>query len=731
MIRPDELPGPSGPEQDPFFGGALEQQIRAFAGDDLLSESPGEGLYPDGEEEHQKQLTWCLNAFQAAEKAREQYDEKWKKYYKLYRSHLDDPKKSWNSKLFVPISFWIIETITPRLVAQLPKFTTVPVGPDDVEPAKKMETLLEWAANQSELYVELVKAYKSALKYGTGIIKTYHRVDKRRARKMQTPQIPLMATVDEPIIDPDTGEQMLDMTGQPMFESREVEAGTMPGESQMMRYTYTSYDGPAAECIDIFNFWVAPEAHDIDSARYVVHRTYKELSYVKKRIEEGIYTLPDFIELEKVGDTADDPALERLDEIGLGNGPGTDSTRNAVELLEFWTDDGRVITMANRKAIIRVQENPFDHSEKPFVRLVNYLQEHEFWGVGEIEPIEGLQDKQNALENSRIDNIRLVLNAMFAVNVSNIEDIADLTPRPGGVIRLKGDYKPQETIQRIDFGDITASVYQEAAANLETIEKTSGVSNYQMGLDSPSLNQTATGVSIIQEAGASRFGLKSKLIELMALRRLGRHYGTILQQFTTEERLIRLAGTTMDPMTGQAMPSWGTFDPESIQGALDYDIQSESSSQTQTMRVEQKNNTLNILAQYSQMVDPMTGMPVVPASTIRWAIKEVLEAQGIKDADQQLGGQPQPMPQMGMPGQGALPPSGLEPGVPYPPPGTHMMPDGSVMEGYASDMNPNNVPIQPDPLAVLGGATQGTGGQQKAANLQAMIEEAMNMRGNI
>lgn len=728
MIDPELLPGPSGSDQDPFFGGQLESQLRAFAGGDLLSETPSESLFPDSEEAHQKQLAWCNNAFNAAEKAREQYDERWKKYYKLYRSYLDNPKKDWRSKVFVPIAFWIIETITPRLVAQLPKFTTVPVGPDDVEPAKKMETLLEWAANQSELYVELVKAYKSALKYGTGIIKTYHRTDKRRARKIQPIQIPLTGTVEEPILDED-GEQMIDMNGQPMFESREVDMGFMDGGQQMERYTYTSYDGPAAECIDIFNFWCAPEAHDIDSARYVIHRSYKELSHIKKRVEEGIYTIPEWMELSELGDTSDDPALERLDDIGLGSGPGTDATRNAVELLEFWTDDGRVITMANRKAIIRVQENPFDHAEKPFVRVVNYLQEHEFWGVGEIEPIEGLQDKQNALENARIDNIRLVLNAMFAVNVNNLEDVADLTPRPGGVIRLKGDYRPNETIQRIDFGDITASAYQEAAANLETIEKTSGVSNYQMGLDSPSLNQTATGVSIIQEAGASRFGLKSKLIELIALRRLGRHYGSIIQQFTTEERLIRLAGTEIDPMTGQQVPTWGRFDPESIQGALDYDIQSESSSQTQTMRVEQKNNTLNTLANFSQMVDPMTGQPVVPATAIQRAIKEVLEAQGIKDVDEYMAAAPPPMPQMGMPG--SMQPPSAEPGVPYPPPGTHMMPDGSLMEGYPSDMNPNNVPVQPDPLAMLGGATQGTGGQQKAANLQAMIEQAMNMRSQV
>lgn len=666
-ISPDFLPGPTGPELDPY---------QPVPQDDYL--------FPADEDSHQDLVRWCNSAFLAADGARSQYQERWERYYKLYRSYLPAKPGDWHSRVFIPIVFWIIETITPRLVAQLPKFVAYPIGPEDQDPAEHMEQLLDWAVQESDLYVELVKAFKSALKYGTGIIKTFHRQDIRRARKMRQMTVPLTVPMEMPVIDPETGLQMYDPDGQPLVEMKEYDTGqVIEMGQQAQKYSYVAYDGPAAECIDIFNFWPAPEAEDLDSARYVIHRTFRELSYVQRRVQEGIYRWPENMGPDEVSSAEDDPMLSRLSSIGLGAGSNSDPTRKPVELLEFWTDDGRVITMANRKAILRVQENPFDHSEKPFVRVVDYLAEHEFWGIGEAEPLEGLQDLQNALVNSRIDNVRLVLNAMFAVNVSNIEDIRDLKMRPGGVVRVKGDLPTRDVIERIDLGDVTSSAFEEAAAAEATTEKVSGVSAYQMGLDSPSLNNTATGVAIIQEQGASRFGLKSKLAELMGLRRLARHYGSILQQFLTEERTVRLTGPD-----GQAL--WSTFAPDSIQGGLDYNIQSESTTQTQTVRLDQKMNLLNLVAQFAPQ-------------GVMAALDDVLDAMGIKDKGRYLAAPPPMMPgQMPMPGQPSLPGS---PGSQIPAPS----PDSE--------------------LAALGGdPTQGTQGAMMADQRLAEIAQLYNQQ---
>lgn len=637
---------------------------------------PGDA-WPESEDEYDKLLNWCQQAFLAAESAKQEHVEKWQRYYKLYRSHIERPAGEWKSTVFVPICFWVIETVTPRLVAQLPKFTCLPQTPEDVFTAENLEVLLDWAVTESGLYEELVKAMKSSLKYGTGILKTFHRQDIRYRRETRQVFAPIQRPV--PVIDPSTGQHLAGPDG-PITEMRDV--GQIPLGMQSQVVPYTAYDGPAAECIDIFNFWCAPEAHDVDTARYVVHRTYKPMSYVKRRVAEGVFHWPSNMTETDLTSTYNEPHLERLSSIGRQS-PNTDPTHKPVELLEFWLDDGRVVTMCNRKALLRVQKNPFDHAEKPFIRIVDYLQEHEFWGIGEIEPIEGLQDVQNALVNSRIDNIRLVLNAMFYVNTDHVVDVKDFRSRPGGIIRGRGDWKPEEVFQRVDFGDVTGGAFTESELVERTTEKVSGVSGIQMGIEASNLNNTATGLALATEQGSSRFGLKSRLIELMGLGKLGRHYGSILQQFMTEERQIRLG--VVDPDTG--MPLFAQFTPDSIQGGIDIRIQAESTTQTETMRQEQKMNLLGLMAQFWPQ-------------GVEAAVDDFLDSMGIKDKDKYLHGGPitqQQMAQMDAQMAQQMPPGMGDPNQPMPPGQAPMPGDPNDPLAMGAGMYPGANPIEGTP----------------------------------
>jgi hypothetical protein len=631
------------PYRTPTTGGAEN--------DAALPMHPLEGLddfYPKNEEEHAELVTWCQQAFQAADNHRQQYETRWKRYYRLYRSYVKRQTGDWHSKVFYPIVFWVVEAITPRLVADLPKFVAHAVGPEDVAGAKLMEQLLEWAKNQSGLYVELVKSTKSALKYGTGILKTYEKQVTAKARRMvpQTKDITVPQT--NPVLD-EMGQPMYDADGTAVVETKEVVVAQVPDGFTLQPYTYSIYEGPAAEAIDIENFWPAPEAEDIQSARFVIHRAFREMSEIQRRVRDGIYRFPDNMGPSDITNISD-PIQDRLASIDLvpSSSNTNDPTRKPVELLEFWTDDGRVITLANRKAILRCHENPFDHGEKPFVRIVDYLAEHEFWGIGEIEPLEGMQDLINALANQRIDNVRLVLNSMFAVNTKHIEDLRDLTPRPGGIVRTKGDLPAREVIERINLGDVTPSAFQEVQMAEQTVEKVSAVTAYQLGTETEHMNATATGVSLVQEAGATRFTLKSRLAELMGLRDLARQFGGLLIQFTTEQKVVRLLGPQGDVIFQQ-------FDPEAIAGSYDYDIDSESEVQTESQKRADAMSLLQTLAPLNPMAIPKL-------------IQDLVEAYGKHDVQSYLppgmtpDGQPMPM------GPGAATAPGTA-GIPMLPPG--------------------------------------------------------------
>lgn len=661
MPAESELGTPSLPTQQ--FGGE-ERTTPPDQGDDL-------DLYPQSEDEYNALKTWCMQAFHAAEQARRPFEERWDRYYKLYRSWKQRREGDWRSNVFYPISFWTIEAVTPKLVASLPKFLVLPSGPEDVVPAQGMETLLEWSATNSDLYVELVKATKSALKYGTGILKTFQRRDIRRYRQL-VPVTRPVAMPGTPLMDPLSGMPVMPMDGGPLAESMEVVREQVVGYRTEL-VPYIAYDGPAAEWIDIKNFYPAPEAPDLDSARYLIHRSFKDMDYVLRLRTEGIYRFPPFDEEfdeDSIAATDEEPISERLNSIEMGGQP-MDPTRKAVEVLEFWTKDGRAITLLNRKTIVRVAANPFDHGEYPFVPIYDHLVEGEIWGIGELESLEGMQDLINALTNQRVDNVRMVLDAMFAVQEDAIKDPRELRPRPGGIIRIQGQVRPQDALQRLDMGDVTPRAFEEVASTLDIVERTTGVNSYTQGQDSPSLNDTATGVSLLQEAGNTRFALKTRLMELMGLKRLGRQFGALIQQFMDAPKVVRILGP-------QGLWTFQTFDPASLQGAFDYDIETSSATQTEGVRKQQSLSLLNV-------VGGMYPLAIVPL------LEDVLKAFGIKDINrylfpgQELGGMGMGMG-MPMPIVPGTPPMGPPGGIPQPgqasgqpmPPGPPMPPVPSM-----------------------------------------------------
>lgn len=531
-------------------------------------------LYPTSEEEHQALVTWALQAFQAADAGRRQHEEKWDKYYRMFRSYVERTVGDWRSKVFVPYVFSTIETILPRIVASSPRFLCAPVGPEDVEPAKVVEMRLNYCAQQSGLQYELLEGEKSALIYGTGLLKTFYKTDIRTAYQQQQVPVEMEEDVEREVVDPETGEVMIGPNGQPVTETTTETSTEL--QTQMAPFEFVAYDGPDVVALDLYDFWIAPEASDVQSARYAIHRVFKEMGYVLAKVKDGVYRLPEGMGPADVADIEDEPLARRLATINLGPGSQQDSQRKPVELLEFWTDDGRVITMANRKAILRVTPNPYWHGQKPFVRIVDYPVPNEFYGIGEVESIEGLQDIQNVLVNTRLDAVRLTSNPMFGVDVTGIEDPRDLRVRPGGTIRTRGGLPVRDVFERIDMGDVTDGAFAEAEQMERLIERVTGVSPITAGLDSPSYNDTATGASLMMEAANTKFGMKLRMLEL-SLREVAQHWGALIQQFTSEEALVRFAGPG-----GQYV--FGILSPDSVQGALDFDIEVSSTAQVATAR---------------------------------------------------------------------------------------------------------------------------------------------------
>jgi len=527
-------------------------------------------------------LNIVLERFEKAAKFRRPHEEKWLRWYKLYRSYTE--KREVGANLFIPYTFSIVESVQPRLVTTLfasrPYIGVLPLRPDMVTQARNMENLLDYQLIQRINIVEVASQWiKEALIYGTSIIKVGWRFETKKTRTTA----PLRTILGVPV------------------GSKVVEQETVV------------YDDPKIEHIDLWDFYVDPEATSIDDAEYCIHRIYRTKEHLKKLADAGIYKNIDKVEIRANIINADLGAEERRAAVGLGTVGQTDR----IELIEYWEDD-RIITVANRAVVIRNEPNPFWHGRKPFVRLVDQPVPHEFYGIGEIEPIEYLQLELNDTRNQRMDNVNLVLNRMWKVLRSADIDPAQLVSRPGGFVEVDD----MNDIEPLEFIDVTSSSYKEEEEIKRDIDRTTGVYDYARG-ETTDRRETATTASILSSAANERFKLKIQLMEDMGLRRLGSLLVQLNQQFIDKERVIRILGP--DGMF------FNTIGPDDIKGQ--FDVMAIGST------VEPVVNRDARLNQLTQLYANLQGSPYINHPEF---IKKILEVANLKDTDR-LVLQQQPM----------------------------------------------------------------------------------------
>lgn len=568
--------------------------------------------FPESKEEEATAIGKFEQLFQAADSARRLREDDWLRWYKIHHNYVDAEKNkedNWRTKIGIPALFYVVETVAPRLVAQLPEALVEPMSEYDVQGAEKMKQAIDWAADVSELYINMVAQMKDALNYGTGIMKTL--ADEKTAVE-QVPEIQYEdVPIQVPVIDPETQQPMIGMNNEQMTEEQVYKK---PVGVKMVPKDYTYYRGPFGEAIDIFNFWFAPDARSMEDARWVIQRSFISKEDFEKLVAQGAYRKSEYLSDGDFYAQVDDPMFRKYNAIGLGGSRNNDPAIDSVELMEIWSKgpgSPRKVCIANRKAVVSAEPNPFNHGEHPYMAIVDHYVQHEPYGIGEMQLLEGLQDGINMLTSSRIDAVKLALNLMFFVDEDALVNPSDLRIRPGGRIRVRNRYglPLNQIVDKVELGDATQGSYVEVDKMYETLERMSGVAG-PPGPEDAARYRTATGVMSIDEGMASRFAHKLKMMELTGMERMFRHYGILLQQYMDE------------PMSRQLFKdgSWQfvPIEPAEIQGRFSYKIASESSAMSETNRREQA------LLMYHELSQSPYVNPTVP-------LEEVLKAHGIKD----------------------------------------------------------------------------------------------------
>lgn len=437
------------------------------------------------------------SAFQSADQLHRQLESRWATFYGLSRNWrrwasalqqantpndkdvvIDEIKREWGQPLFIPYGFAVIETNVPRILSQAPRYRALPgeLSEGVQESLAPMEAQFEQDDAETHFERRLQETVRSGLRYGLGVQKSYWEKKCRSGKALQKKMLRRgYSVVDKEIV---------------------------------------VYEGPQHESVDIFDFFWDPVARDMESARYAIHRTWRDLTYIESKVAEGKKRRAEGddhgwleLDLEQVKSLASstrrsDTWSARYEAAGLsGYQPNT-------ELFEIWEyhDRDYIYTVLGGSSGILVQEdvNPFLHGDLPFDIFRPTIVEQEFCGIGEIEPIAHLLWELNTLRGQRRDAANLALNRGYFYQRGTL-DPRDVTVGAGVFVPVNS--APDDVIQPMPFVDPPNSGYQEEAAIKADIELASAISESVVGSGG---EETATGTQLVQQAANYRIKMKAK-----------------------------------------------------------------------------------------------------------------------------------------------------------------------------------------------------------------------------
>lgn len=436
-----------------------------------------------------------------------------------------------------------------------------PVGPEDEESAEQVTNACNYVFyKQNNGFLILYSAIKDGLMLKTGGVKWFY-------EKKRTPIFTRYRAIDEMqlavfLISNPKAEVMEQEEVEPTPEeqqqidaiAQQYAAAGIPPPPTPIRYNVKIKTVEEKGCVKVVS--VPPDEmqisrrHDsilLDECPYVAHVVEKTLSDVNQMGYK--VTVEDLKAAQNDEHTADGDYRETQrggkwgwwqDDNELDDSMVRGYLRDEYVLVDF---DGDGI--AERRHVVRLGNLVLENEEcshVPMAAWTPYILTHQFNGLSVADLVEDFQRIHTEIWRQQLDNLALANNQETVVlenssgPLANIDDL--LNRRPGGILREKaaGAIRPyQERWQGI-----------EAMPMLEQLnvakENRTGYTRYSQGLDSNSLNKTATGIGMIMNASQKRQKLMARIVAEALVAPMFRGIFKTLTDFGMEKISYRLNG---------------------------------------------------------------------------------------------------------------------------------------------------------------------------------------------
>lgn len=239
---------------------------------------------------------------------------------------------------------------------------------------------------------------------------------------------------------------------------------------------------------------------------------------------------------------------------------------------------------------------------------------HRHIGRSYADLIMDLQLQKSTMLRQIFDNMYLANNARTAIDADNVNLDDLLTNTAGGVVRTIGN--PSASIMPLVAPQVAGAGFQMLEYIDTLVEVKTGVTKYNQGMDSNSLNKTASGISQIMGAAQQRLELISRVFAETGIKDLFQTVHAIVQKHAKKDEIVQLRN------------QWIPIDPRQWAKRTDMTV-------TVGLGTGNKDQQLaHIMQILSVMKEAMAGgVPIVTPDNLYNAVIELTKNAGFKDAN--------------------------------------------------------------------------------------------------
>jgi len=198
---------------------------------------------------------------------------------------------------------------------------------------------------------------------------------------------------------------------------------------------------------------------------------------------------------------------------GEGWSPQKGGDKNLVRVTKHW-EHGSVVEVwgttgsSTVACVQRGDDFPYKKAGIPMLSMRTRSVPGEIMGRGTAESCAGLNHLTTILTNLMLTGMsRSMMNILLVNGLSGV-DINKLTAQPFGVVATDGSTKLNETLQMIQYPNVTSDAWRMIDYFKYLLQLTGGAADLTSGVGSSQTPDTARGVGYLVEQNAARFNLK-------------------------------------------------------------------------------------------------------------------------------------------------------------------------------------------------------------------------------